>query len=73
MTDETLGGSPEGGTLPKTLEERGYIFVNEGRCHGCGAVIEWWMTVAGKRSPHDPDGVSHFATCPERARFRRRR
>lgn len=42
-----------------------------GRCRGCGALVLWCATPSGKRSPHDRDGVSHFATCPEAARFRR--
>lgn len=42
------------------------------RCRSCGAPVEWRMTAAGKRSPYDLDGTSHFATCPDAARWRRR-
>lgn len=41
-------------------------------CKGCGATIHWWETPAGRWSPHDQDGTSHFATCPKQAEFRRK-
>lgn len=41
-----------------------WIRKDEGRCRSCGAPIVWWVTPSGKLSPHDPDGTSHFATCP---------
>lgn len=50
-----------------------YVFSDRGTCRGCGAPIVWWITPTGKRSPHDPDGTSHFATCPRRSDFRRGR
>jgi len=39
-------------------------------CRGCGATIYWIITESGKRMPVDPDGHSHFASCPEASRFR---
>jgi len=42
-----------------------------GRCRSCGAVILWVVTLWGKRSPQNPDGTSHFATCPDAVRWRR--
>lgn len=51
----------------------GYTQGQPGTCRGCGAAIYWWMTPAGKRSPHDQDGTSHFATCPEAPQFRGRK
>jgi len=33
-------------------------------CSSCGAPILWVVTQAGKRMPLDPDGTTHFATCP---------
>lgn len=36
-----------------------------GVCRSCGAAIVWTITKAGKRSPVDPDGTTHFATCPQ--------
>jgi hypothetical protein len=45
---------------------------NPGKCSGCGASI-YWMKHAqtGKAAPYDPEGSSHFATCPQAARFKR--
>lgn len=40
-------------------------------CRGCGAPVYWITTAAGKAMPVDLDGVSHFATCPQAAKFRR--
>lgn len=53
----------------------GYVFQEEAICsdRSCRAVIAWWRTTAGKMSPHDLDGTSHFATCPGAAGFRRGR
>ncbi len=58
------------------------------RCRSCRAKIIWFTTAAGKKMPVDADTVepdddddeldlerhvSHFATCPDAARFRRGR
>jgi hypothetical protein len=54
-------------------------------CSGCGQAIYWIKTEAGKNMPVDtsrcvvvtPEGktvsghISHFATCPKAAGFRR--
>lgn len=51
----------------------GYEFLELAPCKGCGRQIAWWRTYPNeKRSPHDPDGTSHFATCPDADRFRAR-
>lgn len=42
-------------------------------CRACDATIEWQVTAAGKRTPVNPDGTPHWATCPEAGRFRRRK
>jgi hypothetical protein len=42
-------------------------------CKSCGAPIYWIVTPSGKRMPCNPDGVSHFATCPHAAEHRRPR
>jgi hypothetical protein len=56
---------------PGVVEPRdGYTFIHARRCRGCDALIYWWETVAGKPSPHDRDGTSHFATCPKASQFR---
>lgn len=41
------------------------------RCAGCGEPIVWRRTERGRWEPVNPDGVSHFVTCPEAAAFRR--
>lgn len=40
------------------------------RCKGCKALIYWIKTRADKNMPVDPDGTSHFATCPNANKFR---
>lgn len=34
-------------------------------CRSCGADIIWAITPKGARHPYDPDGASHFGTCPD--------
>lgn len=41
------------------------------RCRGCAAEITFVPTKNGKLMPVDADGTSHFATCPQSARFKR--
>jgi len=41
------------------------------KCKGCGAQIFWQRTKAGKLTPADPDGTSHWATCPKVAMFKK--
>lgn len=43
------------------------------RCRSCSALICWVRTPHGKRMPIDPDGTSHFATCPQADAWRRPR
>ncbi len=49
----------------------------EGLCRSCGAEILWVQTPNGKKMPVDPSEdeqarhVSHFATCPDHAKWRR--
>lgn len=63
--------------FPSTLDElrsAGYRFDQYAHCRGCGAVIEWWYTPAGRKMPMDVHGgkvESHFATCPKAAQFRK--
>lgn len=42
------------------------------RCQACGAEIRFVKTAAGKMMPVNPDGKSHFATCSDPQRFRKR-
>lgn len=47
------------------------VYRANGKCRSCLAPVHWRMTDAGKSSPHNLDGTSHFATCPHAARHRR--
>ena len=49
------------------------IVVSEETCRSCGAPITWVKTESGKWMPLDPDGTSHFATCPDAAKWRKKR
>ena len=45
-----------------------------GSCKGCGARILWvYHKDTSRNTPYDSDGVSHFATCPQAAEFRKRK
>jgi hypothetical protein len=66
--------------FPMTLDElraAGYRFEEHSHCRGCNAVIEWWITPAGKKMPMDVTdsgkAQSHFATCPKVGDFRKAR
>jgi hypothetical protein len=41
------------------------------RCRSCDAMIVWCMTPRQKRAPVNPDGTSHFASCPDADRWRK--
>jgi hypothetical protein len=43
------------------------------QCRSCRAEVYWVLTAAGRRMPVNPDGVSHFATCPNAAKHRKPR
>jgi hypothetical protein len=42
-------------------------------CRGCSARVYWIVTTGGRRMPVNPDGVSHFATCPSAGDFRKKK
>lgn len=46
---------------------------DDGICRGCQAEIVWIMTKNGKSAPMNPDGTSHFGTCPAHDRFRKKK
>lgn len=79
--DEKRDGmwGPDGGPHSEARSDRpaqpreGYAFLHAKPCTGptCSATVYWWRTTAGRPSPHDRDGVSHFATCPDRDSFRK--
>jgi hypothetical protein len=51
---------------------RGMRPTNAAPCRGCRQLVLWVITEAGKKMPVDAKGTSHFATCPQADRFRRR-
>ena len=66
--------------LPKTRAEllaRGYQYIGNRECTGCGAAIELWRTPNQRTAPYDPmpqidsHATSHFATCTKASQFRR--
>ena len=65
-------------TTRKSLEEAGYEHTSNAHCRGCGAAMEFWSTPHGRSMPmdlmpqEDSPAISHFATCPEAPRFRRK-
>lgn len=44
-----------------------------GTCRSCAAPVMWATTRSGAKNPINPDGVSHFATCPQASSWRRRK
>jgi len=54
----------------------GYKFKSHAACTGCGAKIEWWRTTNNRMMPFNPiesddvKVVPHWASCPNRDRFR---
>lgn len=44
-----------------------------GTCRSCKAAVLWCVTPAGKRSPVNADGTSHFSTCPQADNWRKPR
>lgn len=41
-------------------------------CKSCGQVIEFIQTLSGKWTPINSDGTSHWATCPDAQKFKKR-
>lgn len=68
MTDVLEARHFPGWTVPD-----GYRPSSVGACRSCSAEILWTTTPAGKRSPLDRDGRSHFATCPQSDAWRTKR
>jgi hypothetical protein len=43
-------------------------------CRSCQAAIGWYEhNESKKRAPFNPDGTSHFATCPQADQWRKKR
>jgi len=51
----------------------GYTFSSMGTCSTCGDRMVWCISPKGRRAPMNPDGTSHFATCPQAGEHRRTR
>jgi hypothetical protein len=71
MVPERL--EPEDWSAPQT---RGYDY-GEGsditNCRSCGALVRWATnSETHKKMPVDPDGISHFASCPDADRWRKK-
>lgn len=68
------------GSLPNTrdgLEAAGYKFSTNGKCRGCPAQIQWFVTPGKRWMPFDmPDEkgefLNHWASCPSRKSFKGR-
>jgi hypothetical protein len=43
------------------------------KCSKCHKPIVWVKTASGKSTPQDPDGETHWATCPFADEFRKPR
>lgn len=58
---------------PAWIVPDGYQPDGVGACSTCHQHVLWVHTRTGKRAPLDPDGISHFATCPQADQHRRTR
>lgn len=65
--------APSSDPPPGYVIPDGYTFTNTGTCRGCGKPVAWCMTRLNRRSPLDPDGTPHWATCPDADRFRKKK
>jgi hypothetical protein len=41
-------------------------------CQACGVKLYFVRHANGKLAPYTADGVNHFATCPDRDRFKKK-
>ncbi len=56
------------------LQLAGYKFSDKGQCSKCRASIEWWITPKNRKTPLDSGTlITHFATCPNAAEFRKKK
>jgi len=66
----TFGGGLIRVIVPDWAE---YVGNRPTMCRSCGATVLFVRaTRSGKSSPIDPDGKSHFATCPDAPHWRAR-
>jgi hypothetical protein len=62
----------EGRIYTEELEELEQAPPGTEPCKSCGALIRWSWTKAGKKTPMNMDGTSHFGTCPQAEQWRTR-
>lgn len=55
----------------KVMSDLLKVIGNPGQCRGCGAIIFWAHTKLNKPTPLNPDGTTHWATCPKERMFRK--
>lgn len=67
---DTLEGAVK--PRPAWVVPDGYQPDGVGACSTCHQHILWVHTKLQRRMPLDPDGTSHFATCPQADMHRRR-
>lgn len=56
----------------RSRRNRGRTMSDQEKCRSCGALVTWALQKSGKYMPIDPDGTSHFATCPQANQWRKR-
>ena len=67
---EYTDGSTRG--LPNEIRPEMPAGYSACRGKGCGMPIRWDVTALGKHTPLNPDGSSHWDTCPAAAQFKKR-
>lgn len=67
LTEDLEELTPDGAAPPSAEMPAGYQ-----PCKSCGAPLRWSWTKNGKRTPTNPDGTSHYGTCPQAEEWRRK-
>jgi hypothetical protein len=59
-------------TTPQGFLAAGYAYDSSGICDGCGKVVTWYVTPAGKRIPIDTVTYApHYASCKKSSYFQK--
>jgi hypothetical protein len=54
------------------LTAAGYVYSGSAHCRKCNGRILWYKTpVNAKLMPMNPDGTTHWATCPNAKDFKK--